>query len=54
MITETLKPNIAIVTDVCHDTSTPMIDVKKQGDNVIIMVLLYHTLLQYKIIWEKE
>ena len=35
MITETLKPNIAIVTDVCHDTSTPMIDVKKQGDNVI-------------------
>ena len=35
MITETLKPNVAIVTDVCHDTSTPMIDVKKQGDNVI-------------------
>ena len=32
MITNTLKPNIAIVTDVTHDTSTPMIDAKKQGD----------------------
>jgi putative aminopeptidase FrvX len=31
MITQRIKPNIAIVTDVCHDTSTPMIDVKKQG-----------------------
>ncbi len=32
MITNTLKPNLAIVTDVTHDTSTPMIEVKKQGD----------------------
>ena len=32
MITETIKPNVAIVTDVCHDTGTPMIDKKKQGD----------------------
>ena len=32
MITNTLKPNIAIVTDVTHDTSTPMIEAKKQGD----------------------
>ena len=32
MITNTLKPNVAIVTDVTHDTSTPMIDAKKQGD----------------------
>ena len=32
MITNTLKPNIAIVTDVTHDTSTPMIEPKKQGD----------------------
>lgn len=35
MITQTIKPNVAIVTDVCHDTSTPMIDPKKQGDNTI-------------------
>ena len=32
MITNTLKPNVAIVTDVTHDTSTPMIEAKKQGD----------------------
>lgn len=31
MITERIKPNAAIVTDVCHDTTTPMIDKKKQG-----------------------
>lgn len=31
MITETIKPNVAIVTDVTHDTSTPMIDMKVQG-----------------------
>jgi putative aminopeptidase FrvX len=35
MITETIKPNLAIITDVCHDTSTPMIDAKKQGDTTI-------------------
>ncbi|WP_029272393.1 M42 family metallopeptidase [Flavobacterium sp. KJJ] len=32
MIAQTIKPNIAIVTDVCHDTSTPMIDKKVEGD----------------------
>jgi putative aminopeptidase FrvX len=32
MITETIKPNVAIVTDVCHDTTTPMIDKKTQGE----------------------
>jgi endoglucanase len=32
MIAYTLKPDLAIITDVCHDTSTPMIDRKKQGD----------------------
>lgn len=31
MIAERIKPNVAIVTDVTHDTSTPMIDMKKQG-----------------------
>lgn len=32
MIAETIKPNIAIITDVTHDTSTPMIEKKKEGD----------------------
>ncbi len=31
MIAARLKPNIAIITDVTHDTTTPMIDQKKQG-----------------------
>ena len=31
MITQTIKPNVAIVTDVTHDTTTPMIDKKKEG-----------------------
>lgn len=32
MIADTIKPNIAIVTDVTHDTGTPMIEKKKEGD----------------------
>ena len=32
MITDTIKPNVAIITDVCHDTSTPMIEKKIEGD----------------------
>jgi len=32
MITESIKPNVAIITDVCHDTNTPMIDKIKEGD----------------------
>lgn len=31
MITQTIKPNVAIVTDVTHDTTTPMIEQKKAG-----------------------
>jgi putative aminopeptidase FrvX len=31
MITETIRPNVAIVTDVTHDTTTPMIEKKKEG-----------------------
>lgn len=31
MITERLQPDLAIVTDVCHDTTTPMINKKEQG-----------------------
>jgi putative aminopeptidase FrvX len=32
MIAHTIKPDIAIITDVCHDTTTPMIDKKKEGE----------------------
>jgi len=31
MIAERIQPDVAIVTDVTHDTTTPMIDQKKQG-----------------------
>ena len=32
MIVETIQPNVAIVTDVCHDTQAPMINKVEQGD----------------------
>lgn len=32
MITQTIKPNCAIITDVCHDTTTPMINKVVEGD----------------------
>ena len=32
MIVENIKPDVAIITDVCHDTGTPMLDKIKQGD----------------------
>ena len=35
MITQTIKPNVAIVTDVCHDTTTPMIEKKTEGETKI-------------------
>jgi putative aminopeptidase FrvX len=35
MIAERIKPHVAIVTDVCHDTCTPMIDKIVQGDLAI-------------------
>ena len=31
MITDRIQPNVAIITDVCHDTTTPMINKKKEG-----------------------
>lgn len=33
MIVQTIKPNVAICTDVCHDTQTPLINKVEQGDN---------------------
>jgi putative aminopeptidase FrvX len=35
MITKTIQPNVAIVTDVCHDSTTPMIDKKIEGETKI-------------------
>ena len=35
MISRRIKPNAAIITDVCHDTTTPMIDKKKEGHTEI-------------------
>ena len=35
MISRSIKPNAAIITDVCHDTTTPMIDKKKEGHTEI-------------------
>ena len=32
MITQTIKPDVAIITDVTHDTHTPLLNKKKLGD----------------------
>jgi len=32
MIAQTIKPHVAIVTDVTHDTHTPLVNTKKHGD----------------------
>jgi putative aminopeptidase FrvX len=32
MIANKINPDIAIVTDVCHDTNTPLVNTKKEGD----------------------
>lgn len=34
MITQTIKPNVAIVTDVCHETSSPCYNASKEGEHV--------------------
>lgn len=34
MITQTIKPNVAIVTDVCHETSSPCYNPTKQGEHI--------------------
>lgn len=34
MIAERIKPDLAIITDVCHDTTTPHIDLKKEGETI--------------------
>jgi len=32
MMAHRIKPDVAIVTDVCHDTATPMVDKIENGD----------------------
>jgi len=51
MITERIKPNVAIVTDVTHDTTTPMIDKKTQGHTEIGKgpVIAYAPAVQQKL-----
>jgi len=51
MITNTIKPNVAIVTDVTHDTTTPMIDQKVQGkvENGKGPVIAYAPAVQQKL-----
>ncbi|MCY4160425.1 MAG: M20/M25/M40 family metallo-hydrolase [Flavobacteriaceae bacterium] len=51
MITQTIKPNAAIITDVCHDTSTPMINEKVEGDIKIGdgPVISYAPSIQHKL-----
>ncbi len=53
MITQTIKPHVAIVTDVTHDTHTPMLNKKKHGDvkcgegpSVTYAPAVHHKLLQ--------
>lgn len=51
MITQTIKPDVAIVTDVTHDTTTPMIDRKKEGHLEIGLgpVIAYAPAVQQKL-----
>ena len=51
MIAERIKPNVAIVTDVTHDTTTPMINMKTQGDAQIGKgpVIAYAPAVQQKL-----
>ena len=34
MITQTIKPNVAIITDVCHETSSPCYNAAKEGEHI--------------------
>ena len=60
MITQRIKPNAAIITDVCHDTTTPMISkieqgVSKIGDGPVISYApAIHHILRERIIEAAE
>ena len=51
MITQRLKPNVAIVTDVTHDTTTPMISKIEQGETKMGdgPVISYAPAIQHKL-----
>lgn len=51
MITDRIKPNAAIITDVCHDTTTPMIEKKKEGHTEMGAgpVISYAPAVQHKL-----
>jgi len=51
MITAKIRPNAAIITDVCHDTTTPMIEKKKEGHIEIGKgpVISYAPAIQHKL-----
>ena len=51
MITDRQQPNAAIITDVCHDTTTPMIEKKKEGHTEIGSgpVISYAPAIQHKL-----
>lgn len=51
MIADRIKPNVAIITDVTHDTTTPMIDKKKEGQAEIGSgpVIAYAPAVQQKL-----
>lgn len=55
MIANTIKPHVAIITDVTHDTSTPMINNKVQGDTkcglgpVLTYAPAVHNLLLHQV-----
>jgi len=34
MITQSIKPNVAIITDVCHETSSPCYTASKEGEHI--------------------
>jgi putative aminopeptidase FrvX len=60
MITQRIKPNAAIITDVCHDTTTPMISKIEQGESkigdgpVISYAPAIHHILRERIIQAAE
>ncbi|TNF72683.1 MAG: M42 family peptidase, partial [Bacteroidetes bacterium] len=51
MIRQRIRPNAAIITDVCHDTTTPMIEKKKEGHIEIGAgpVISYAPAVQHKL-----
>ncbi len=69
MVAERIKPNVAIITDVTHDTSTPMIDKIQHGDIKIgkgpstttapavhnkLLKLIRNTAIKHNIDFQKE